>query len=348
MSSPIQNKKERPIAVQRQYRDNFARHVLGLTLYIESSIMEGLKASGHDKLRLNFGPYISFITNGGTRLSEIAQALGVTRQAANQTANQLVDAGYIQRVDDPGDSRAKLLMPTQKLQDLVSQGLEESSQLQTKLTAFVCEKELEMAGKNIQHLSASLETFSGVHREDLSRHLLAIVLPQLSNYITERLQLLTMAKGHPRLKRSFGAVLTAIGPQGGQIKNIAEAYGISKQAVSTIATDLESLGYIQRQPDRRDPRKLLLTFTNLGKKLIEDSVASVDELDSELSKLIGGAQFAQIKSVLKALYSGLKLEADVFEYIDDDILALADELKQKLGKARISMLVKALLAENNI
>ena len=100
-----------PDDVQARYRDNFARHLLGVTLYLQSSIMNALtREQGHKDLRINFEPYINIIGDQGARLSDIADALAVSRQAANQTANQIEAAGYITREADPSDGRAKLLV----------------------------------------------------------------------------------------------------------------------------------------------------------------------------------------------------------------------------------------------
>ena len=75
--------------VQQQYRDNFARHILSVTLYQQAEIMGALSAKHqHSKLRINYEPYISIAGKSGARLSDIADILGISRQAANQTANQ--------------------------------------------------------------------------------------------------------------------------------------------------------------------------------------------------------------------------------------------------------------------
>ena len=56
---------------------------------------------GHRNLRLGFAPYITLIGSRGMRLTELATVLGISRQACNQAANQVEDAGYIMRKSDP-------------------------------------------------------------------------------------------------------------------------------------------------------------------------------------------------------------------------------------------------------
>ncbi|MFI9413996.1 MarR family winged helix-turn-helix transcriptional regulator [Nocardia gamkensis] len=52
------------------------------------------------------------LLGGGLRASDLAGQLGVTRQATAQVIATLERAGYLCRVDDPGDGRAKLVCLT--------------------------------------------------------------------------------------------------------------------------------------------------------------------------------------------------------------------------------------------
>ncbi|MBT3411444.1 MAG: MarR family transcriptional regulator, partial [Halieaceae bacterium] len=117
--------------IERRYQDNVARHILSISLYMQSEIMGALTVShGHSQLRINFEPYISMAARSGVRLSEIAEMLGISRQAANQTANQIEKAGYLRRASDPSDGRAKLLVTTPRAMMLVKQGAAEALALE--------------------------------------------------------------------------------------------------------------------------------------------------------------------------------------------------------------------------
>lgn len=332
------------IEVQQKYRDNFARHILAVSLFQQAEIMSALTSSGgHSKLRINYEPYIAIAGENGARLSDIAGILGISRQAANQTANQIEAAGYLQRAADPADGRAKLLVPTPRGKALMRQGATEALKIQTRFADIAGEAEIEAVKAGLVILNKDLGLLFPA--EDASRLMLAALMPRLANYISERLQALTMAKGHPRLKRSFGQVLLFIGPRGGSIRKMANAQDVSKQAISAIASELEDCGYLRRNPDPEDARQLVLNFTDAGKQLIHDSVQSTDQLAAEFAAIIGGDALGQLTEVMSRLYRSLNLEEDIFGHAEStDIRGIARQLTRQLGEEGARELARLILS----
>ena len=331
-------------AMQQRYRDNFARHILSITLYLQSEIMNALTLRhGHSQLRINFEPYIAIAGEKGARLSDIAQMLGISRQAANQAANQIEDAGYLMRTPDPSDGRAKLLTPTPRTKALLKQGVREAQRLQQQLAGFVGDSELQQTTASVAKLDKALGLLLPFEQLDTSP--LAGLLPRLSDYITNRLLELTMSRGHAGLKRSFSAVLTSIGPSGGRIQQMANAQDVSKQAISATVSELEDLQYITRRPDPEDARQVVLMFTERGKALIADSIAAVDDLEAEFCEHLCTARIEQIKDVMARIYRSLHLEEDIFGHADsNDIDVLARQLTRKLGDEGAKALARLILS----
>jgi DNA-binding MarR family transcriptional regulator len=322
--------------IQERYRDNFARHLMGVALYLQSEIMHTLiRQRGHRDLRINFESYITMIGNGGARLSDIAEQLCISRQAANQTANQIEAAGYIVRLADPRDGRAKLLALTERGDQLRAEGTAVAASLQDEMERFAGRDAIRDAMKSLGRLSASLKLLP----------MLAALLPRLRDYINDRLMQLTIVKGHPDLKHSFGQVLTAIGPRGGRIQQMAAAQEVSKQAISAVANELEDLGYIHRVADSSDARQVVLLFTGRGRGLIADSVTSVDELQKEFADLIGPRAMGRLAEVMRELYGALHLEEEIFgNSTPVDIRVLASQLTRQLGEEGARALGQMLLS----
>lgn len=59
----------------------------------------------------------------GTRLTDLAGRLGVTKQAAGQLVDELVDMGMLERAPDPADARAKLVRFTKRGKAAIFDGL---------------------------------------------------------------------------------------------------------------------------------------------------------------------------------------------------------------------------------
>ena len=55
-----------------------------------------------------------YLREGGLRLTELAERAHTTKQAMRYTVNRLEEAGYVERVLDPTDGRAKIIRLTER------------------------------------------------------------------------------------------------------------------------------------------------------------------------------------------------------------------------------------------
>jgi DNA-binding MarR family transcriptional regulator len=316
-----------------RYRSNLPRHLMGITRHLQSEAMHSLSSkAGYSGLRLSFEPCMTLIGEQGCRVGELAAWLGSSKQACNQTINQIERAGYVRRTADPGDGRARMLQLTERGRKLVSDGAAAVAQVSAQYEALLGERDFARFGARVERLCGELEYVRPVHRvvRRGGADLLAALLSRLSEYIAQRLMELTVARGHPRLKRSFGQVLGLIGPGGGRMQQIARIQQVSKQAVSAVVAELEELGYIERITDAGDARGQLIRFSAAGRQLLADSVASVDELEREFAAIIGDGALLQLRSMAARLYGQLKLEAEVF-HAQSDLDLMARQIRQQLG-----------------
>ena len=58
-------------------------------------------------------------------MSEVSERFDISAAAASQLVEKLVQAGYLDRAEDPSDRRARLLTLSDKGKELISQGTEE-------------------------------------------------------------------------------------------------------------------------------------------------------------------------------------------------------------------------------
>ena len=87
---------------------------VGLLLYLpyramEARIFEELAAAGFDDVTPAQARVFQRIAPDGSRLTELAAQAGITKQSAGFLVDQLERAGYVERVPDPADGRARLV-----------------------------------------------------------------------------------------------------------------------------------------------------------------------------------------------------------------------------------------------
>ncbi|MCW2809972.1 MAG: MarR family transcriptional regulator [Friedmanniella sp.] len=75
---------------------------------IEQRVLARLRESGYE-ITAAQGRVFARIGPDGTRLTELADSAQVTKQTAGFLVDQLVRGGYVERVPDPSDARARLV-----------------------------------------------------------------------------------------------------------------------------------------------------------------------------------------------------------------------------------------------
>ena len=71
-----------------------------------------LSDAGHPAIRQGHGCVFRFIHEGGSRLTELAESSGLSKQAVGEVVDDLEKLGYVERIQDPQDGRAKVIRLT--------------------------------------------------------------------------------------------------------------------------------------------------------------------------------------------------------------------------------------------
>jgi DNA-binding MarR family transcriptional regulator len=79
---------------------------------VEERVHDALAAAGHTDITLAQSKLLQRINEDGSRVTELADAARVTKQTAGYLVEQLEAAGYVERVPDPRDGRARLVRLT--------------------------------------------------------------------------------------------------------------------------------------------------------------------------------------------------------------------------------------------
>jgi DNA-binding MarR family transcriptional regulator len=73
-----------------------------------------LAEQGHPDVRPAHGNVFQFVDREGTRVSELAARARMTKQSMGELVAHLEAGGYVERVPDPTDRRAKLVRLTER------------------------------------------------------------------------------------------------------------------------------------------------------------------------------------------------------------------------------------------
>ncbi len=94
-----------------------AADILRLAVQLVDGVQEGLARRGFADIRPAHGFAFVRISAGDARTSDVAEHLGITKQAAAQIVGHLVANGYVMRQPDLTDARAQLLLLTERGRD---------------------------------------------------------------------------------------------------------------------------------------------------------------------------------------------------------------------------------------
>ena len=86
---------------------------------------------------------------------------------------------------------------------------------------------------------------------------------------------------------------------------LKERVGITKQAVSQLVDDLETLGVLTRLLDPDDARARRVVFTDRGRQGLLDGLAMLRAMEEELAGAIGDKLMRDLRTALLAIHDQL-------------------------------------------
>jgi DNA-binding MarR family transcriptional regulator len=85
-----------------------------LLFAIQDELYDRLEDAGHGELTRLHGAVIAHLDEEGTRATELARRSGRHKQIIGRIVDELEELGYVERRPEPGDRRAKLVVPTER------------------------------------------------------------------------------------------------------------------------------------------------------------------------------------------------------------------------------------------
>ena len=119
---------------------------------LEQRAFEAVVAAGITDITLAQARVAARIAPGGTRVSELALQARVTKQSAAFLVEQLESAGYVERVPDPTDRRARLVRLTPRAQRVAQAADAEVQRVLAEWADHVGEEQLRQVYETLRDL----------------------------------------------------------------------------------------------------------------------------------------------------------------------------------------------------
>jgi DNA-binding MarR family transcriptional regulator len=111
---------------------------------------------GHPKIRPVHGNVMQFLDDDGTRVSVLAERAQITKQSMAELVMHLERLGYVERIPDPSDRRAKLVRATVRGRELYAIAREVVSELDAEWTRRLGKAKMRQLRTLLEELNARL------------------------------------------------------------------------------------------------------------------------------------------------------------------------------------------------
>ena len=116
-----------------------------------------------------FGLLMRLYYGGGCEVHDLGTHLDVSSAAASQLVDRLVQAGLVQRTEDPEDRRARQVTMTTKARALIDRGMEEMYRWVDELVRGLNEEERDLALQALPALIHAEQRLPALHRTSAVR-----------------------------------------------------------------------------------------------------------------------------------------------------------------------------------
>jgi DNA-binding MarR family transcriptional regulator len=150
------SKSRLPQTTARERPENLAILLREPFRAMSEELAARLAARGHPEVRYAHGTVFQFLDDAGTRVSDLAERAQMTKQSMAQLVAHLEAHGYVERVPDPADGRAKLVRATDRGRAVFAVARELVAEVDARLQARLGKAKLQRLRALLRELNDAL------------------------------------------------------------------------------------------------------------------------------------------------------------------------------------------------
>ena len=143
-------------ATERAHSDNLGILLREPFRIASARLHDRFAERGHPEVRAPHGNVLQFLDAGGTRVSVLAERAQMTKQSMAELVAHLEQHGYVERVPDLQDRRAKLVRATARGQEVYEIAREFVIDVEAEWTAKLGERKIATLRRLLKELNEKL------------------------------------------------------------------------------------------------------------------------------------------------------------------------------------------------
>jgi DNA-binding MarR family transcriptional regulator len=125
-----------------------------------------------------------------------------------------------------------------------------------------------------------------------------VYLRQLYDSLVAHLHQSLASQGYAEITPSHGLIFQYLDEKGSRITSLASHAGMTKQSMSALVYQLESLGYLSRTPDPDDGRAVLFILTPKGEQLKKLAQSINRGFEQRWEEAVGAENYQLLRGLL--------------------------------------------------
>jgi DNA-binding MarR family transcriptional regulator len=136
---------------------------------------------------------------------------------------------------------------------------------------------------------------------ELDEVMIGALLAVPAQEVRRRVAAALAVDGFADYRPTHQAIFQWLSPDGDRVTDLAERLGMTRQSVSELIDYLEKRDYVERVPDPRDRRAVLVRRTERGWKVNRVARNVVEELQAGWAQQLGREDFDALVRILRRL-----------------------------------------------